>query len=327
MQRREFIAGLGGAAAWPVVARGQQQPSMLRIGFLDSRSSDEVASRLRAFREGLNETGYIEGENLAIVYRWADNHLERLPALAADLVSRRVAVIVTPGVSGALAAKAATTTIPIIFLAAADPLGTGLVTSYARPEGNVTGINFLDSELAAKQLELLHELLPAATRIAVIVNPAEAIRTETTLHDLEPAARTMGLQLQILGADTNLEIDAAFERVGSERPDAVFVATTAFLNVRVVELAQLTAFHRLPSTHSSREYVEVGGLMSYGSNIADVYRQAGVYTGRVLKGAKPADMPVVQSSRFKLVINAHTARMLGITVPQSLLSRADEVIE
>jgi putative ABC transport system substrate-binding protein len=286
-----------------------------------------VTSRLRALREGIKETGFVEGENLTIAYRYADNQLDRLPGLAAELVRRKVAVIVTPGPSGARAAKAATATIPVIFMLADDPIRDGIVTNLARPSSNVTGINFLDSELVAKRLGLLRELLPSAVRVALLVNPAEATRTESTLHEVSAAASTLGLQIQVLNADTSHEINIAFESIGRDRPDALLVGTSPFLDVRLVQIAQLAAFHRLPATHDSREFVEIGGLMSYGSSIADAYRQAGIYVGRVIKGAQPADLPVLQSAKFELVINLQTARMLGLTVPPQLLARADEVIE
>jgi ABC-type uncharacterized transport system substrate-binding protein len=326
LKRREFILALGGAAAWPIAARGQQA-AMPVIGFLDTRSPDAVAGRLRAFREGLKETGYVEGENVAILYRWAEGQIDRLPELAADLVRRQVAVITPAGASSIFAAKAATSTIPIVFVTGDDPVGLGLVASLARPGANLTGIGFFTTELAAKRMELLRELLPKAVRVAVLVNPAQAATTEATLREVEPAARTMGLQIQVFNANASHEIDAAFESMGRERPDALFVGATAFLNARVVQLAQLAAFNRLPAIYGLREYAEAGGLMSYGANIADAFRQAGVYTGRILKGAKPADLPVVQASKFELVINAPTARMLGLTVPDKLLALADEVIE
>ena len=327
MRRRDFISLLGAtAAAWPFAARAQQ-PTTPAIGFLDSRSPEAVVSRLRAFRQGLQESGYVEGENVAIVYRYAENQLERLSDLARDLVQRQVAVIVTPGEPSAFAAKAATATIPIVFGTADDPVKVGLVASLARPGGNITGINFLAAELTAKRLELLRQLLPRADRIAALVNPAEAGRTESTIAAAEAAARTMGLQIQILKADTSRQIEIAFENMEHDRPDALFIGTSPFLNVRNVQLAMLAAYHRLPGIHSEREYAEAGGLISYGAKIADSFHQMGVYTGRILKGAKLAELPVVQSSKLELVINAATARMLGITVPSSMLATADEVIE
>ena len=328
MRRREFITLLGSTTiAWPLAARAQQ-PAMPVIGFIDSRSPDALTERLRGFRQGLKETGHVEGENVAIEYRWAENQFDRLPALAADLVRRQVAVIATSGgTTTTLAAKAATTTIPIVFTSGQDPVGQGLVASLARPGGNLTGINFFNNELAAKQLELLRELAPAATRVAVLVNPASAMNTESTLRDVESGARAMRLQIQVLNASTSREIDAAFATFARERPDALFVNGDSFLNVRRVQLALLAGRHGVPAIYSGREFAEAGGLMSYGSDITDAYRQQGVYVGRILKGAKPADMPVVQASKFELVINAQTARMLGITVPPSLLARADEVIE
>ena len=284
-------------------------------------------SRLRAFRQGLQETGYVEGENVAIVYRFAENQLERLSDLAKDLVERRVAVMVTPGEPSAFAAKAATTTIPVVFGIADDPVKVGLVASLARPGGNITGINFLAAELTAKRLELLRQLLPQADRIAVLVNPAEPGRTESTIAAAEAAGHTMGLQIQVFKADTGRQIETVFENMEHDRPNALFIGTSPFLNVRHVQLAMLAAYHRLPGIHSEREYAEAGGLISYGANIADAFHQMGVYTGRILKSAKLAELPVVQSSKLELVINAATARMLGLTVPPTLLSIADDVIE
>jgi putative tryptophan/tyrosine transport system substrate-binding protein len=328
IRRRQFITLLGGAAvAWPLAAEAQQA-AMPVVGFLDPRSPDMLADILRAFRQGLKDTGYVEGDNVTTEYRWAENQIDRLPALAADLVRRRVAVIVTTG--GALpasAAKAATTTIPIVFLAAEDPVRLGLVASLARPGGNLTGINIFHVELAAKRLELLRELVPAITRVAVLVNPADATNTESTLRDVAGAARTMGLQIQVLNASSSREIDAAFATFASARPDALFVGADAFFNSRRMQLAILAARHAVPTTLPNRDLAEAGGLMSYGSNIRDAFRQVGVYAGRILRGAKPADMPVMQASKFELVINAPAARMLGLTVPDKLLAAADEVIE
>ena len=327
MRRREFITLLGGAAVvWPLAAH-TEQPASPVIGFLDSRTPEVVAARLRGFRQGLKESGYVEGENVAIVYRWAEDRIDRLPALAVDLVRRPVAVIVASGPPSSFAAKAATTTIPIVFLVGNDPVQLGLATSLSRPDGNMTGINIFNSELGAKRLELLRDLLPGAARIAVLVNPADASLSEPQSKEVTDAARTMGLQIQVHNANTSAEINSAFEAIARERPDAVVVASTPFLNGRQVQLAQLAAFHRLPTISALRDYAEAGGLMSYGSNIVDSYRQAGVYVGRILKGAKPAELPIVQSNKFELVINAQTAQMLGLTVPTSLLGRADEVID
>jgi putative ABC transport system substrate-binding protein len=297
------------------------------IGFLSPTSPDGYENRQRAFRQGLKGAGYVEGENMAIEFRWAESQIERLPMLAADLVRRKVAVITTiGGASAALAAKAATTTIPIVFLTGEDPVTSGVVTSLARPSGNLTGINFVSGELTAKRLELLRELVPTATRVAVLVNPTGPTR-ELTLRDVEPAARAMGLQIQVVRASTSHEISAAFATFARERPDALFVAADPFLTARRVQVVHLATLHRLPAVYSSRENVEVGGLMSYGSNNADAWRQVAVYVGRILKGAKPGDLPVVQASKFELVINAQTARTLGLTVPPSVLATADEVIE
>ena len=326
--RRKFITLLGGAAAsWPVAARAQQ-PAMSVIGFLDMRSPDALADRLRGFRQGLKDAGYIEAENVDITYRWAENQSERLPALAAELARRNVAVIVASGGPAvAFAVKAATTTIPIVFLSAEDPVRLGLVASLARPGGNLTGINFLNRELAAKQLELLRELVPAVSRVAALVNPVNPTTAESTLNEVQPAARAMGLQVQVLNASTSREIDAAFATLLRERPDGLFVSQDPFFNSRRLQLSLLAMRHAIPAAYSGREYAEVGGLVAYGSDIKDVYRQTGAYVGRILKGAKPADLPVVQSSKFELVINAQTARILGLTVPPMLLARADEVIE
>ncbi len=297
------------------------------IGFLHATSPDGSTERLRGFRQGLKDIGFVEGENVAIEYRWAENQNDRLPALAADLVQRRVAVIAATSTPAALAAKTATAAIPIVFVAGEDPVKLGLVASLARPGGNLTGINFFSGELTAKRLELLRELVPAAARVAVLVNPTNAFTTETTLRDIEPAARAMRLQIKVLNASTSREIDTAFATFISERPDAVFVGLDQFLNSRRVQLVNLASRHAIPAAFSNRDIVEIGGLMSYGANIADAFRQVGVYIGRILKGAKLADLPVVQASKFELVINAQTARMLDLTVPPTLLARADEVIE
>ena len=326
MRRREFNLALSGAAvAWPLPARAQQ-PAMPVIGLLDSRSPDGMTDRLRAFREGLKDSGYVERENVAIEYRWAENQLDRLPELAAELVRRQVAVIAATSTNPAFAAKAATTTTPIVFVVGEDPVRLGLVASLARPGGNLTGINILSGELAAKRLDLLREMVPGAARIAVLVNPAN-VMTENALRDVAAAARVMGLQIQVLNASTSREIDAAFATFVRERPDAVFVGLDVFFISRRAQLVNLASRHALPATYHLREFAEAGGLMSYGTNIVDTFRQAGVYAGRILKGAKPADLPVVQSTKFELVINAWTARMLGGTVPDKLLVAADEVIE
>jgi putative ABC transport system substrate-binding protein len=327
MRRREFISLLGcAAAAWPLAARAQQ-PAMPVIGFLDPRSPGTTEYLLRAVHQGLKDSGYVDGENVTFTYRFADGQFDRLPELAAELVRLRVAAISASGIVAAFAAKAATTTIPIVFGVAEDPVRLGLVASLARPGGNLTGINFLTSELVAKRLELLRELLPATTRVAVLVNPTNATSTETTLRDVETAARAMGLQIQVLNASTSHEINVAFATFVRERPNALFVGLDPFLTSRRVQLATLATRHVVPMTSGTREIVEAGGLMSYGANIADAFRQMGVNVGRILKGAKPADLPVVQATKFELVINAETARMLGLTVPPTLLSVADEVIE
>ena len=325
MKRRAFITLLGGAVAWPLAARAQQ-PTMPVVGFLHP-SSPAQGYRVLAFRQGLKDAGFIDGENVTIEYRWADNQLDRLPTLAAELAQRRVAVIATGGFPSTFAAKAATATIPIVFVVAEDPVGLGLVTSLARPGGNVTGINFFAGELVAKRLELLHELAPKAVRIAVLVNPTNATYTESILRDVAVAAPAMGLQIQVLNASTTREIDAVFATLVSERPDALFLANDPFLLDRRVQLAQLAARHAIPATHQDRLYPEVGGLMSYGASARDSWREVGAYTGRILKGAKAADLPVVQSSKFEFVINVSTARMLGLAVPDKLLVAADEVIE
>src|SRR5215468_1277610 len=325
MNRRAFISLLGGAAAtWPLVAHAQQ-PAMPAIGFLHSSTPESFADRLRAFHRGLKDTGFVEGENVSIVYRWAENQSDRLSELAEELVRRRVAVIAANS-TAALPAKAATTTIPIVFLAAEDPVRTGLVASLARPGNNLTGINLVSGELTAKRLELLLGLVPAVARVAVLVNPAGP-STETQLRDVEPAARGMGLQINVLNASTSREIDAAFATFVDRRPDALFVAADIVFTSRRVQLANLAARYGIPMTCATREISEAGGLMSYGSNIVDANFQVGAYVGRILKGARPADLPVMQVSKMELVINHQTAKMLGLTVPDKLLVLADEVIE
>jgi putative tryptophan/tyrosine transport system substrate-binding protein len=313
----------------PLHGRAQraQQPAIPVIGYLDSRSPEAVQNRLRGFHQGLKEASYSEGENVTILYRWADDRTDRLPLLAAELVSRSVAAIFTAGIPSALAAKAATTTIPIIFVVGSDPVQIGLATSLSRPGGNLTGIDVFTAQIGAKRLEVLRDLLPHATRIGVVVNPADAGATDVQLKELDAAALAMGLQIKIHNADTRGEIDAAFEAMDRDRPDAVFGGTSTFLSGRNVQLVQLSTFHRLPTIYGLRDFVEIGGLISYGSDIIDSFRQAGRYVGRILKGAKPTELPIVKADKFELVINAQTARMLGLTVPSSLLGRADEIID
>jgi putative tryptophan/tyrosine transport system substrate-binding protein len=326
VNRRECIALLGsGAAAWPLMARAEQ-PAMPVIGLIDAASAADRSDGMVAFREALAEAGYIEGQNVAIEYRWAEGRFDRLPELATDLVRRRVSVIVTPATTAAaLAAKAATATIPIVFGVGGDPVQLGLVASLNRPGGNATGLNFFTIELMAKRMQLLRELVPAAKRVAVLINPTDR-SFEMTLRDVEAAA--IGQQVVAIEAATGREIDAAFESLEREKvADALFVSGGAFFTMRRAQLAILAARYALPATYSQRLFVEVGGLMSYGTSFADNWRQVGLYTGRVLKGAKPADLPVSQSTRFELVINLKTANALGIQIPPTLLARADEVIE
>ena len=324
--RRDFIALLGcAAAAWPLAAHAQQ-PTPPVVGFLSSLSPASSAHLLAAFHRGLGETGFVEGQNLAIEYRWADGRVAQLADLAADLVRRNVSVIAAPGV-GALAAKAATQTIPIVFGVSEDPVKLGLVASLARPRGNLTGVNFFVAELGAKRLGLLRELMPAAGRVAVLVNPANVQTASATLREVEPAARALGMQIQAFEASNIREIDTAYAALVREGPDALFVAPDALFVNRRVQLIGLAARHALPATYAVREYVEAGGLMSYGTSVGDMYRQIGVYTGRILKGARPSDLPVMQATKFELVINLQTARLLDIEVPPTLLARADEVIE
>ena len=324
--RRAFITLLGGAAAaWPLAARAQQ-PVMPVVGLLSPLAPGSSEHVLHAFRHGLAESGRIEGQNVAIDYRLASGNA-RLPELAADLARRQVSVIAASGSVAAVAAKAATQTIPIAFIAAEDPVKLGLVASLARPGGNATGLNFFTAEVNAKRLGLLRELLPATRRVAMLMNPTNPINMSSTLAEVEQAARDLALQIQIVNASTSHEIDAAFAALAREQPDALFVAPDGFFTSRRVQLAALAARHAIPTSFSVREYVEAGGLMSYGASLTDAYRQLGVVTGRILKGTKPADLPVEQSTKFELVINAQIARMLGLDVPPTLLARADEVIE
>jgi putative tryptophan/tyrosine transport system substrate-binding protein len=325
MRRREFIAGLGGAAAWSAMARAQAIPI---IGFVNDRSEDGGADFAAAFRKGLVESGYFAGENVAVEYHWLDGRFDQLPAVMADLVRRRVALIVSAGPAlSATAAKAATYTIPIVFSVGDDPVRHGLVASLARPGGNATGINYFNQEVDGKRLGLFHELVPSARRIAVLINPSNGPAAETTLQGAQNAARGIGLQVQVLNATTSHEIEGAFTTLARERIDALFVAGDGFFASRRVQFAILAARDRIPAAYVNRDHATAGGLMSYGADFTDSFRQVGVYAGKILKGMKPADLPVVQSTKFQFVINNVTARALGIDVPPTLLAIADEVIE
>jgi putative ABC transport system substrate-binding protein len=328
MRRREFITLVGGATAmWPLGVRAQQQPIPV-VGFINGGSPDASPHFVTAFRKGLNETGFVEGQNVRVEYHWLEGKYDQLPALAADLVNRRVALIATPAsTSAALAAKAATATIPIVFSVAQDPVQLGLVASLARPGANVTGINFFGREVVAKRLRLLHDLVPKAVRIAVLVNPANASGAEANLREAQEAAPTIGLQIQILNATTITEINAAFATFARERPDALFLAGDSFFVDRRVQFAILAARDRIPATGAESEFVKSGGLMSYGSDLAETCRQVGNYAGRILKGEKPAQLPVLQSTKFEFAINLQTARALNIEVPPAVLSIVDQVIE
>ncbi len=296
------------------------------IGFLSPTSLETIDDNLRALRQGLKDAGYVEGDNITIIHRYAENQIDRLPALTAELVRRKVAVIATHS-SGAAAAKAATKTIPIVFAVAEDPVRIGLVASLARTGNNLTGANFVNAELVAKRMELLRELVPTAARVALLINPAFASRAESMLRDVLAAASILGLQVHTFNVSTSRDINAAFASMGHERPDALFIGNDIFFANRRVQLVQLAARHAIPAVYPQRYYPEIGGLMSYGADAKEAFRQVGVYTGRILKGAKPSDLPMVQATKFELVINAETARMLGITVPSSMLTSADEVIE
>ena len=327
MKRREFITLLGGAAPWPLVARAQQ-PAMPVVGFINGGTADAYAPFVAAFRKGLNETGFVDGQNVRVEYHWLEGKYDQLPALVADLVRRRVALIATPA-SGpaARAAKAATSTIPIVFSVAQDPVQLGLVASLSRPGGNATGLNFFNREVAGKRLRLLHELVPKAVRVAVLLNPANAGSAEANLREVQEAAPAIGLQIQILKATTIGEINAAFASFARERPDALFLASDGFFTDRRVQFATLTARDRIPASGAESQFVKAGLLMSYGTDYTETFRQVGDYAGRILKGEKPAELPVIQSSKFEFVLNLQTAQALNIEVPAGVLSIADEVIE
>jgi putative tryptophan/tyrosine transport system substrate-binding protein len=326
MKRREFITLLGGAAGvWPLAA-GAQQAAVPVVGVLSAEWPNLFSDRLRAFHDGLRETGYVEGRNLAIEYRWAEGQNDRLPALAAELVRRQVTVIVSTSTPAVLAARTATTTIPIVFFVAADPVQLGLVTSLSRPGGNLTGVVTLNVEVAAKRLQL-HELVPTATIVALLVNPTSTALAETITREVEAAARTLGLESHVLHASSEHEIDAVFATLVQLRAGALVIGADALFNSRSEQLAALTIRHRVPAIYQFREFVSAGGLMAYGSTVLDTYRPLGVYTGRILKGEKPAELPIQQATKVELVINMKTAKALGLEVPPTLLARADEVIE
>jgi putative tryptophan/tyrosine transport system substrate-binding protein len=328
MRRRDFIKVLASPAiTWPLAVHAQQ-PAMPLIGFLSGRSADASVRVTAAFHKGLNETGYVEGQNVTVEYHWLEGQYDRLAAVLADLIRRQVAVIAIPGSTpAALAAKAATAKIPIVFGVGEDPVRLGLVANLARPGGNATGVNFFVAEVVAKRLRLLHDIVPKAVRVAVLVNPANVSNTGTTLNIVQEAARAIGVQTEIVNATTISEIDAVFASFARERPDALFVAPDGFFAGRAVQLATLSARDKIPAAYSERDTPAVGGLMSYGADVTEMYHQVGVYSGSILKGSKPADMPVIQSAKFEFVINLQTARALGIEIQSNLLSIADEVIE
>ena len=326
MNRREFIAGLGGAAAWPLAARAQQA-AMPVVGFLHSESREVNASRVRAFQQGLRETGYVEGRNIAVEYRWGDGQFDRLPSLAADLVRRPVNAIVAGGQTTVLAAKAATGTIPIIFQTGANPVETGLVVSLNRPGGNLTGITSLNLELGPKRLELLRELRPTATTFALLVNPTNQSQTEIISREIRAAAEKLGLQLRILSAGSEQEFEPAFATAVQLRAGGLVIAPDAYLTSHSALLAALAERYAVPTIYPFHENAAAGGLMSYGGDLTDQFHQIGIYTGRILKGEKPADLPVQQSTKIELIINLKTAKALGLTIPETLLATADEVIQ
>jgi putative ABC transport system substrate-binding protein len=326
IRRREFITLLGGAAAWPLAARAQQ-PVLPVIGFLSSASLDGFAASLPAFHQGIGESGFVEGHTVTIEYAWADNENERLGALVTELIRRRATVIVAPNIAGALAAKLATTTIPIVFYTGGDPVKLGLVTSFNRPGGNLTGVIGLGTELGSKRLELLHELVPTARVVALLVNPANSALAEPTIREVQAAAHTLGLQVHILNAGTENEIDAVFGRIVELQVGGLVIGADNFFNSRSEQLAALARRHTVPAIYQYREFAAAGGLMSYGGSLTEAYRLVGLYTGRILRGEAPADLPVQQATKVELIINVKTAKALGITFPLSLLGRADEVIE
>jgi putative tryptophan/tyrosine transport system substrate-binding protein len=326
MNRREFIAGLAGAAAWPVVTRAQKQKPLPVIGFLSSRSLDDSTQLVTAFGQGLAEVGFVEHQNVVIEFRWAMGQYDRLPALAADLVARQVAVIVTNSTPGVIAAKAATSSIPVVFLVGADPIQYGLVSSLNRPGGNVTGVSILSNTLAPKQLEVLHELVPAAGSIAFLINPNNPV-SDSDVATLQAAASAIGQQIFVVQAGTESGIDQAFTILVQQHAGAVVVETDSFFNSRIDQLATLAVRYGKPAIADRREFVAAGGLVSYGPRVEDAFRQVGVYTGLILKGTRPADLPVVQPTKFELVINRKVANALGLYIPSILLARADEVIE
>jgi putative ABC transport system substrate-binding protein len=327
MKRREFIAGLGGAVAWPVVARAQQA-ALPVVGYINVAALESSARYVTAFRAGLAEIGYVEGRNVTVEYHWLENRFDRVPAVVAELVRRPVTVIAAPGQTAvALAAKAATTTIPIVFSIGDDPVKFGLVASLAQPGGNATGMNFFSIEAVPKRMGLMHELVPKAVPIAVLINPSNVAVADASLREVQDAASKIGLPIMVLKATNNREIEEVFAIMVRERAEALFITSDAYFGSRRVQLATLAIRHGIATSYADRAFVEAGGLMSYGADITETYRQAGVYTGQILKGTKPADLPVVQSTKFELVINLRTAKALGLTIPETLLATADEVIQ